>query len=211
MIAAIDAFEKALLDLDKIKAKRIVDQELEQLADPLDLVANIIVPTLERIGTGWENGSLALSQIYMSGRICEQIIDEILPVSTQQRIDQPRLGIAVLNDYHLLRKRIIYSHIRSAGYELKDYGRKSVEELISIIMEDEIEIILISTLMYPSALQVKELIIELRKIAPHVKVVVGGAPFNMDGQLWQEVGADAMGTNGTDVLAYLEQVSEATT
>lgn len=211
MIAAIDAFEKALLDLDKIKAKRIVDQELEQLADPLDLVANIIVPTLERIGTGWENGSLALSQIYMSGRICEQIIDEILPVSTQQRIDQPRLGIAVLNDYHLLGKRIIYSHIRSAGYELKDYGRKSVEELISIIMEDEIEIILISTLMYPSALQVKELIIELRKIAPHVKVVVGGAPFNMDGQLWQEVGADAMGTNGTDVLAYLEQVSEATT
>lgn len=38
-----------------------------------------MVPALDRIGTGWENGTIALSQVYMSGRICEEVVDDLLP------------------------------------------------------------------------------------------------------------------------------------
>jgi methylmalonyl-CoA mutase cobalamin-binding domain/chain len=206
VIKTIDKFEKALLDLDKIEAHRLLDMEGEGDVSSIEMVSKIVVPALNRIGSAWQDGSLALSQIYMSGRICEQIIDELLPATSSLRTKQPKMGIAVLNDYHLLGKRIIYSHIRSAGYEIKDYGRKTVDELIRSILDDDMEIILISTLMYPSALHIKQVREKLKDLAPHVKLIVGGAPFNMDDELWKEVGADAMGSDGSEVLAYINKL-----
>lgn len=211
MNKTIDKFEKALINLDKIEAHRLLDLESESDTTPIEMVSKIVVPALERIGSAWQNGSLALSQIYMSGRICEQVIDELLPPTSALRKKQPKMGIAVLNDYHLLGKRIIYAHIRSAGYEIKDYGRKTVDELISSILEDEMEIILISTLMYPSALHIKQVRKKLHEVAPQVKLIVGGAPFNMDDDLWKEVGADAMGSDGGEVLAYINKMVEEMT
>ena len=38
------------------------------------------------------------------------------------------------------------------------------------------------------------------------KVVVGGAPFLFDDQLWQEVGADAMGKSAADAVAIVTRL-----
>jgi len=208
MMESIKTFKEALLDLDKIKASQILEDQQAAGAQPLDIVSRIVVPALEEIGAAWQDGNLALSQIYMSGRICEQLIDQVLPPSSPQRMNQPRIGIAVLNDYHLLGKRIVHAHIRSAGFEIKDYGRRTVDELTASIVEDKLDVILISTLMYPSALSVKDLKGKLQEAAPEVKVLVGGAPFNMDRTLWRTVGADAMGLDGGEALAYINNLME---
>ncbi len=200
-------FEEALLDLDKIEAQRLLASEGDHLSS-IEIVSKIVVPALERIGNDWQDGSLALSQIYMSGRICEQLIDVLLSSSSNLRKIQPKMAIAVLNDFHFLGKRIVYSHIRSSGFDIKDYGRKTVEELVDSICNDKIELVFISTLMYPSALTIKQVMEKLKRVAPHVKVMVGGAPFNMDDQLWQEVGADAMGSDGGEALIWINKMME---
>lgn len=200
-------FEKALLNLNKFEAKRLLFSEQGNLTS-LELVSKIVVPALERIGDAWQDGSLALSQIYMSGRICEQLIDELLPPSSEKRKYQPKMAIAVLDDFHFLGKRIVHSHIRSAGYEIKDYGRKTVDELVTSICDDNINFIFISTLMYPSALNVIKVKDKLTVLAPKVKIIVGGAPFNMDTKLWQQVGADAMGHDGSEALKYINKMME---
>lgn len=200
-------FEKALLNLDKIEAQKLLAIEEDNLT-PHEIVRKVVVPALERIGNAWQDGSLALSQIYMSGRICEQLIDDLLPPASNQRKNQPKMAIAVLNDYHFLGKRIIYSQIRSAGFEIEDYGRKTVDELTDAICKDGIEIILISTLMYPSALNVKQVKEKIDKVAPGVKILVGGAPFIMDKKLWQEVNADAMACDGNEALIWINKIME---
>jgi len=60
-----------------------VTAALDQLT-PLDLVDQVIVGTLARIGESWERGDTALSQVYMCG--------------DPQRKDQPPMAIAVLED-----------------------------------------------------------------------------------------------------------------
>jgi methanogenic corrinoid protein MtbC1 len=207
ILNAIHHFEQSLYNLDKIGAQRLL-AEAGKILSPQEILSKIVVPSLERIGNCWQEGSIALSQIYMSGKICEQLIDELLPPASTLRKDQPKMGIAVLNDYHFLGKRIVYSHIRSAGFNLTDYGRKTVDELVDCIYNDEIEIILISTLMYPSALNVRQVKDKLDEIAPMVKIIVGGAPFNMDDQLWKAVGADAMAFDGGEALLYINKMLE---
>ncbi|MDD2484301.1 MAG: cobalamin-dependent protein [Eubacteriales bacterium] len=199
-------FEEALLQINRIRAAEIFGEVFEKEKEFKSL-ESLVVTTLERIGLGWEEGSVSLSQIYMSGVICEELIEKYMPKLNIERKRIPKMAIAVLQDQHSLGKRIVSSVIRAGGYELIDFGiGQGVEELVSKTEKNEIDILLISTLMFPSALQVKELKEKLLADGYKTKIIVGGAPFRLDSKLWEKVGADADGKNASDVLRILETV-----
>lgn len=199
-------FEEALLSLDRLTSKRLITEAAGRLT-PMELVDHVIVEALTRIGEAWERGDAALAQVYMSGRICEELVDGLLPPGDPQRKDQPRLAIAALDDYHLLGKRIVYSVLRANGFALKDYGRITADEVIAKVKADQIEVLLISTLMLHSALRVREVVAGLKQAGLDVKVIVGGAPFRFDPQLWREVSADAMGHSASDVPGLIQNIA----
>jgi methanogenic corrinoid protein MtbC1 len=140
----------------------------------------------------------------MSGRFCEELVDKVLPPSDPDRKHQPRSAIVVLNDYHMLGKRIVYSLMRASGFELFDYGHMDVDALVERAIADRIRVLLISVLILPSALKVREVCERLKAAGAPVKVVVGGAPFQFDPQLWREVGADAMGLSAAEAITIVE-------
>ncbi len=204
---AAKKFEQALLSFDKLAAERIIDDAGKDNLI-LQVVEGIVIPSLDRIGTGWEAGDVSLAQVYMSGRICEDIIDMVLPPADPRRKDQPKMAIAVLDDHHILGKRIVYSCARASGFELLDYGHSDVDSIIRKIQTDHIEIMLISVLMLPSALKVKKLRDALAEKGVVPKIVVGGAPFRFDKQLSKEVGADEVGYTAADAIAILNKLAE---
>ena len=67
---------------------------------------------------------------------------------------------------------------------------------------------MISVLMLPSALKVREVRQRLDEHDSDIKILVGGAPFLFDSQLWQDVGADAMGQTATDAVRIVENWME---
>lgn len=202
----INEFEHALLSIDRNKAKSILTTTTAEVS-PIQFVDGLVVPVLERIGEQWERDEVALSQVYVSGKICEELIDVILPASGQQRRSRPKIAIAVLQDYHALGKRIVYSMLRAYGFELADYGcGMTVEDLARRTAEDKIEILLVSVLMMRSALRVKDLRKALHEIGANPKIVVGGAPFRLNERLWQQVDADAMGKNAADAIDIVSEM-----
>lgn len=200
-----DEFRLALQSLNRLEAEHIMMQA-RKTHTPLQCVERLILPALTQIGSGWEDGSVALSQVYMSGRICEALVDMILPPADPDRKGQPVMAIVTLDDYHMLGKRIVYSELRAGGYELLDYGRSTVEELISKIEHDKVKILLISVLMLSSALRVRNLKDKLAQQGIDIKIIVGGAPFRFDRNLWKEVGADAMGANGSEAIEIISKM-----
>ncbi|MBW9263369.1 MAG: cobalamin-dependent protein [Candidatus Thiodiazotropha sp. (ex. Lucinisca nassula)] len=199
----VEEFQQALAYLDRVKASEIFAQSLQQ-SSPLQVVEQLIVPALINIGRQWQEGSLALSQIYMSGRISEEMVDQALPASDPDRKKQPRSAIVVLDDYHMLGKRIVYSVLRASGYELFDYGRMTPQDLVERVLAEKIRVLMISVLMLPSALRIREVSDALAQAGSDIRIIVGGAPFLFDKNLWQEVGADAMGENASDALKIIQ-------
>ncbi|MDP7556957.1 MAG: hypothetical protein QF687_03640 [Nitrospinaceae bacterium] len=62
------------------------------------------------------------------------------------------LAIAVLQDCHILGKKIVYLVLRSTGYQLIDYRTvQTPQELVDRVLDDEIKILFISVLMLPAA------------------------------------------------------------
>jgi methanogenic corrinoid protein MtbC1 len=60
--------------------------------------------------------------------------------------------------------------------------------------------------MLPSALKIKNLRKRLEAENIAVKIVVGGAPFQFDRQLWQEVKADAFGESASAAVEIIHRM-----
>lgn len=201
----LNIFERALLGLDRVGAEQVI-RESALASTPIDVACNLVTEALKRIGDAWDEGKLSLSQVYMSGLICEEIIDKIMPASSPDRRDQPVMAIGVFEDYHLLGKRIIFSTLRAGGYELMDLGGGlKTESLVKTVRQSGIKILLLSVLMLPSALRIKSLTHALA--GSGIKVVVGGAPFRLDEQLWKEVGADACGKDSGEAIEIIRKLT----
>lgn len=196
----IDEFQQALASLDKVRADALFQAALKE-SPPIQVVERLMVPALEYIGQEWHDGNIALSQIYMGGRFCEDLVERVLPPSDPARKNQPPSAIVVLNDYHLLGKRIVYAVMRASGFELFDYGRMDVAQLTERVQADGVEVLMISVLMLPSALKVREV---REALGSDIKILVGGAPFLFDEELWREVGADAMGRHAADAVRTVQ-------
>lgn len=202
----IRQFEQALLSLDRFGVKTLLQGQGNE-PPTLQEVEGLIVPALERIGTGWEEGRVALSQVYMGGRLCEELMDALLPSSAPGRIDMPRMAIAALEDYHLLGMRLVYSVLHASGFALERYGRQEVGELVDRVTVDRVQILLVSVLMLRSAVLVRELRSRLDAAGCRVKLVVGGAPFRLDPVLWREVGADATADSASGSVAVIRNLA----
>jgi methanogenic corrinoid protein MtbC1 len=114
-------FYNSLVFIDKLKAKEILsgfaaDDRL------MPFIEKVAAATLVRIGEEWEERLISLSQVYIAGKICEEIVDEVLPHASPKRKRQPKAAIVMPEDYLVLGKRIAYTVLRSSGFELKDWG-----------------------------------------------------------------------------------------
>jgi methanogenic corrinoid protein MtbC1 len=206
-LPAREAFLDALLDTDRLAARRV----LESASQPYGLghaLDSLMMPVLETVGKRWESGELALAQVYMSGRICEELIDSLMPDNGGNGADSPPLvAIATLEDQHALGKRIVLSMLRAGNIPVRDYGLGlGVEELVERSRADGIRVLLVSTLMLRSALRVKDLVRALAAAHLAVKVAVGGAPFMFDRRLADEVGAAAVGYSASDAPAIVRRL-----
>ena len=135
-------------------------------------------------------------------------MQELLPAEKSERITRPRMAIATLEDFHLLGKQMVFSAVRASGYQLLDYKRGRVKEIADRAIDDRIEILFISTLMLPSALRIREVREHLDAAGFPIKLVVGGAPFRFDDQLWQEVKADAAGRTADEAVQIIKRFEE---
>ena len=200
-IAALQQeYKSALLSVDKTRAEEILRAAVVLFATPLEVTELCLAPVLEQMGDAWENGLLALSQIYMASRISEELVERILPPPQEVRGDAPKIALALLEDHHMLGKRLVQSALRLAGIAVLDWHRVTVEELIARATQERPDLILISTLMLRAALRVRDVREGLDRAGLAIPIYVGGAPFRLDPLLWREVGASAMGANSTEAI-----------
>lgn len=70
MHASILELEKALLQINRVKAEEIV-RRIYKGPENLHALENLMIETLGKMGTAWENGGVSLAQEYMASIICE--------------------------------------------------------------------------------------------------------------------------------------------
>jgi len=202
MVNIRNEFYNALLNSDKTTSWQIFKSFI-QTYRPMDFAENIMQEALDMLGQSWEIGSASLSQVYMGGKICEEIIRSFIDETSSSK--ETDIAIAVLEDHHYLGKRLVYSYLTINGIAVKDYGGTQLNDLVALVKRDNIKILLVSVLMLSSAFKIKQLRAELDN---DVKIIVGGAPFRLDKNLWKQVNADAVGHSAQDAVTLIQQIKD---
>lgn len=208
MTYAIDEVRDALLALDAQRMKELLESSLSSLT-PLEVAEEVISPALLKIGEMWEEGEANLSQIFLASKMCDETLSQILPKEAHWRKDSPVIGITNFDDHHSLGKKILYMVLRADGFDVIDLGWTDSHSIGAAVMENRVEVLLVSTLMLRSALKVKEIPDIIKARGRKVIMVVGGAPFLFDPELGRGVGADAIGSNGADASELIKGLMEA--
>jgi methanogenic corrinoid protein MtbC1 len=199
----VEELISALVSMDRLVIRELIEKNGKSMGKDRVIDA-LIVPALEEIGERWEKGTLAISQVYMAGIIIEEIIMTLFPEPDSSLSNEERIATVVLEDFHMLGERIVTAHLIGAGYSPIRYGRRTSSELVPLIKRDNIRYLLVSTLMLPSALKIKEITSQLA--GEGVTVIVGGAPFRFDPELGKEVGADWVCHTASDAIAVIRKM-----
>lgn len=203
----VNDLQAALLAVDRSRVRAIF-QEGVQADGALPFMEGIVGIVLDRIGDAWQTGRLALSHVYMAGRICEELSLSILPEGHSDRKDDPSIALAVFEDHHILGKQLVHAVLRNDGFRVQDLGRVNLQQVLERVRTGTVDVLLLSCLMLSSALRMGRLCEAIKTENLRVKVIVGGAPFRFDPQLWREVGADSMGYTASQSPSLVRSVSQ---
>ena len=205
----ISNLTQALINLDVDRVRKLLSPILQEKKRIQSENEIILIESQKRIGDLWEKGEIALSQVYMAGKIYEDLIEELMPSDPATNDQQVPIYTVVLEDFHVLGKKMLISVLRIAGFSIIDYGHGiPVNNLIEWMQRDQPEILMISTLMLHSALKIKQVCEKRKELQIGTKIIVGGAPFNIDRNLWKSVGADATATTASKSIEIVKRLLE---
>ena len=183
--------------------------ELLKTLEPLVIINEEMIPALDRVGKGFEKGTVFLPQLLMSAEAAKaafEVIKEQLAKSGKEEEKKGKIILAtVKGDIHDIGKNIVKVLLENYGYDVIDLGKDVPPELVvETAVEQEVKLVGLSALMTTTVPSMEETIRQLQKAAPETKVMVGGAVLTED--YAKTIGADRYCRDAMASVNYAESL-----
>jgi len=197
-------YQEAVFDTDGERALALIDQAYESGVSAEDIVFRIVIPTIEKMMAAINRDPDAnLAQHFMTAQIAATATERMLSRFRQPPASQGTVVIGTAaGDLHSLGKRIVSGCLKSLMIEVIDAGvNVAPARFVEAAVEHGAQVIAISSMMVHTArgdngcLGVRRLLQE-RGLEDRIRLVVGGAPYRFDGELYRTVQADAWAEDG---------------
>ena len=177
--------------------------------EPLQIIEEFLIPALDVVGKGFENGTVFLPQLLMSAEAAKAAF-EVLKIHMAQSGEvqekKNRIVLAtVKGDIHDIGKNIVKVLLENYGFEVLDLGKDVPAEIIvDTVLNENIKLVGLSALMTTTVVSMEEAIKLLREKAPMCKVIVGGAVLNQE--YADMIGADFYGKDAMQSVYYAKSL-----
>lgn len=208
------SFFDALFDTDRVKALSVITGAIVRKISPEELVFSVVLPGIERMTESMISGEQTnLSQHFIASQVCEEVIDLLLPLFSGESSFQGTVVIGTSSgDFHGLGKKIVRGCLRASLFSVIDLGiNVPAERFVDEAVRHGAAVIGVSSMMVHTVLsaqgprRVRQLLRE-RGLEEQIKLVVGGAPYKFDPELYRKVGADAWGESGMEAVRIVRQL-----
>ena len=170
--------EKALIYGGSTTFDTDINTILENMA-PLDIIQNILMKGMDKIGILFEKGELYLPQLIRSASVMNKAVDILKPymkVKADIGIKGKILMATVEGDVHDIGKNIAGTVLKCNGYEVIDLGvMVSKEKILEEAIKNNVDIITLSGLISPSLKEMEKTLFLLNNNKISVPVLIAGA------------------------------------
>lgn len=175
---------------------------------PLDIINEFLIPALDKVGKGFEKGTVFLPQLLMSAEAAKAAFAILKDAFASEGVEEAKKEKIVLatvkGDIHDIGKNIVKVLLENYSFDVIDLGKDVAPELIvDTVLEKEVRLVGLSALMTTTVVSMEETIKQLREKAPFCRVMVGGAVLNQE--YADMIGADFYGRDAMQSVYYAQQ------
>ena len=192
------------------EAKKATTKLLETIT-PLEIIEKHIVPALNEVGEYYEKQTIFLPQLIKSAEGAKAAFDILRGQMTSEKgessVEKTKVVLAtVFGDIHDIGKNIVKVIMENYNFQVIDLGKDVAKEaVLEAVQKWQVKIVGLSALMTTTVGSMKETIELLRKEAPDVKVIVGGAVLTTE--LAEYVGADFYAKDAMETVRIASDIS----
>ncbi|MCA9916708.1 MAG: cobalamin-dependent protein [Anaerolineales bacterium] len=213
LVAYKERYFEALANMDAITSRQIIQDAMDAAIPPGTIMLEVFCSVMDRFGQLQANQEITLSEIYAIARIGQSTIEQLMVHLPETTHTSGTVVIGTIaGDFHGMGAKIVATFLRMAGFQVHELGvNVPSATFVDMALEKEATVICASTLLLHTMDQIKAIhdILAERKLTNRIKLIVGGAPFNFDSELYKTVCADATAINASDAIEAVSQLMEA--
>ena len=164
--------------------------ELLREKEPMQVIDEVLIPALDRVGDDYEKGRIFLPQLISSAEAAKACFEEVKRMIKSGDVGKGDIVLAtVFGDVHDIGKNIVKTVLENYGYKVIDLGKNvPPEQVVQACEKGNIRLCGLSALMTTTVENMRLTIELLKKRCPQCKVMVGGAVLTQE--YADKIGAD---------------------
>ena len=200
--------DEAILRGLRADAGRLAKEALAAESE-LDLVEKHLIPALDKVGEGYEQGVVFLPQLLSAAQAAQAVFEVIrtsIAISGGTPVKKGKLIVAtVQGDIHDIGKNIVKTVLENYGYEVLDLGRDVAPEVITQAVTDHgVRLVGLSALMTTTLPAMAETVRQLRALPEPPATFVGGAVVTAE--YARQIGADSYAKDARESVEIARRV-----
>jgi len=205
----LDKIARIVIDLEIDEIDDAIKMALEgEFIDPFDIL-NALRKGMDEVGHRYETKEYYLAELMLAGDTMKRALEILKPllINKQEINKQAKIiTCSVKGDLHEIGKNLLGTLLLSSGFNVIDLGADvSAESIIMELKNSGAKMIALSSLLSMTIREIENVHEMLKKagLRDKVKIIVGGAPLNMD--LAMRFGADYYADDVVSGLKKIEQ------
>lgn len=203
-------YMELVLKGDKQAASKLILNELSKGIEIKDLYIHIFEQSLKQIGRLWELNQLDVATEHYFSNFTITVMNQLYSyLKNVVKYPYTAVSLSVNGELHNIGLRMVSDLLEMEGFTTFFLGTNlPTQSIIKILKEKQANILAISATMDYHVNAIRDLIDSVRRDSSckGVKIMVGGAPFNINKSLWKEVGADGQATSAEEAVKVAKKL-----
>ena len=199
-----------LLKGERHQASRLILAAVAEGVQVRDIYLHVFQPCLHEIGRLWQLNEISVAQEHFCTAATQLIMAQLYPhIFATPRRNRRLVAACVGQELHEVGLRMVADLFEMEGWDTYYLGAHTpLQSIAAAVSEQSAHVLAISATMTYHLPEVADLIAVVRRREPgaHVKILVGGYPFNAAANLWRTIGADGYAPDAVSAIAVADRL-----
>jgi MerR family transcriptional regulator, light-induced transcriptional regulator len=187
------------------QASRLILEAVEAGTSVREVYLDVFQPVLREVGRLWEAKQVSIAQEHLCSAVTQLIMSQLYPrVFSAERRGWVMVATCLGGELHEIGVRMVADFFEMAGWDSYYLGANTPEDAVVDEVRRVGAHLLCVSITIPSHLPSAERLIQRVRREPGLersKVLVGGAPFLSEPDLWRAIGADGTAFDADGAVA----------
>lgn len=194
-----------ILQGERSTASHLILNAVAQGVSVKDVYLHVFQPSQYEIGRLWQTNQISVAQEHYCTAVTQLIMSQLYSnIFNTPKNGRRLVATCVGDELHEIGLRMVTDFFEMEGWDTYYLGSNMpVSSIVRTLIERKADVLAISATMTFHIKLVADLISQVRAADTDRRVVIlaGGYPFNIEAELWRQVGADGYAANAEQALS----------